>query len=102
MFSTSEAPQCLVFSPKPIIDIAAAMQSPIDQNDVVRRLSRAGCVFRGDMGAEGGLLFARTDENDVPTVHVRVVRADSTPAPASSRDSADPSSSLALFEILVR
>jgi GrpB-like predicted nucleotidyltransferase (UPF0157 family) len=63
---------------KPIIDIAAAMRSPIDEDDVVRRLSRAGYVFRGDTGPEGGLLFVRTDENEVRTVHVHVVRADST------------------------
>jgi GrpB-like predicted nucleotidyltransferase (UPF0157 family) len=63
---------------KPIIDIAAAMRSPIDQDDVVRRLSRAGYVFRGDKGTEGGFLFVRTDENEVRTVHVHVVRADST------------------------
>jgi GrpB-like predicted nucleotidyltransferase (UPF0157 family) len=62
---------------KPIIDIAVAMRSPIDQDHVVRRLSGAGYLFRGDKGTEGGLLFVDTESNDVRTVYVHVVVADS-------------------------
>jgi GrpB-like predicted nucleotidyltransferase (UPF0157 family) len=62
---------------KPILDIAAAVRAPLEQQDIVVRLADAGYVFRGDKGTEGGLLFVRTDTNDVRTVHVHVVAADS-------------------------
>jgi GrpB-like predicted nucleotidyltransferase (UPF0157 family) len=58
---------------KPIIDIAVALAEPIDEGDIARRLSETGYVFRGDLGREGGLLFVRTDENEVRAVHVHVV-----------------------------
>ena len=45
---------------------------------MVRRLIGAGYVFRGDKGTEGGLLFVRTDEDEVRTIHLHVVSGDST------------------------
>jgi GrpB-like predicted nucleotidyltransferase (UPF0157 family) len=62
---------------KPIIDIAVAAPPPLNAEVLVQRLTSAGYVFRGDKGTEGGLLFVRTDEQEVRTVHVHVVSADS-------------------------
>jgi GrpB-like predicted nucleotidyltransferase (UPF0157 family) len=62
---------------KPIIDIAVAVLPPADAHALADRLTRAGYVFRGDKGTQGGLLFVRTDERDVRSVHVHVVSSDS-------------------------
>jgi GrpB-like predicted nucleotidyltransferase (UPF0157 family) len=62
---------------KPIIDIAVGLAEPIDEGEIVRRLCASGYVFRGDKGSEGELLFVRTDDDEVRTVHVHVIAKNS-------------------------
>jgi GrpB-like predicted nucleotidyltransferase (UPF0157 family) len=60
---------------KPMIDIAVAVPPRSDAEALADRLTSAGYVFRGDKGT-GGLLFVRTDEHEVRSVHVHVVSVD--------------------------
>jgi GrpB-like predicted nucleotidyltransferase (UPF0157 family)/GNAT superfamily N-acetyltransferase len=61
---------------KPIVDVAARLAPDADERSLVTALDHRGYEFRGDQGAEGGLLFVASDAPCRRTVHVHVVRHD--------------------------
>jgi len=58
---------------KPILDIAGAVRSAGDVPELVRRLTAAGYLDRGDDGGDGGHLLVRDAEPEVRTVHLHIV-----------------------------
>jgi DNA polymerase-4 len=58
---------------KPILDVAVGLAPGAGPADIVRALTDLGYVFRGDKGADGGLLFVWEDHPRVRTVHVHAV-----------------------------
>jgi GrpB-like predicted nucleotidyltransferase (UPF0157 family) len=58
---------------KPVLDVAARIPSAAAAAELVRRLTAAGYIYRGDNGDDGGHLFVRETEPDVRAAHVHVV-----------------------------
>ena len=58
---------------KPVIDIAVGLAKPIDEHDVVRRLTELGMSYKGDLGIYGGLFFTIEPSDGVVASHVHVV-----------------------------
>jgi GrpB-like predicted nucleotidyltransferase (UPF0157 family) len=57
---------------KPIIDIAVGIR-PVDSESVIEVMSSAGWLFRGDKGAQGGLLFVYEPQPQVRLAHAHAV-----------------------------
>ena len=60
---------------KPILDLAVALAPGVVTEDVVRRLERLGYEYRGDAGAEGGLVFVLNDRPLHRIAHVHAIHA---------------------------
>jgi len=58
---------------KPILDIAAAVQTLETIPELIKRLPTMGYIYRGDGGADGGHLFVQESSPDVRTIHLHVV-----------------------------
>ena len=58
---------------KPIVDIAVAVRTRDAIPALVRRLTLAGYIDRGDGGRDGGWLLVKESEPDVRTVHLHIV-----------------------------
>jgi GrpB-like predicted nucleotidyltransferase (UPF0157 family) len=58
---------------KPILDIAAAVDSPEVIPRIVERLVKGKYIDRGDGGRDGGYLLVKDSEPDVRTVHLHIV-----------------------------
>jgi GrpB-like predicted nucleotidyltransferase (UPF0157 family) len=60
-------------SAKPILDIAAGLAPGASVEALQARLERAGYIYRGDSGEDGGRLFVQESTPDVRTLHLHVV-----------------------------
>jgi GrpB-like predicted nucleotidyltransferase (UPF0157 family) len=63
---------------KPILDIAAGVQTPEAISELIKRLPDIGYIYRGDGGTEGGHLFVQESSPDVRTIHLHVVACHDT------------------------
>jgi GrpB-like predicted nucleotidyltransferase (UPF0157 family) len=61
---------------KPVIDIAVAVRGGVTFSDLRSRLEGAGYEYRGDLGDDGGLIFAKGSESH-RTHYLHVVDAGS-------------------------
>lgn len=61
---------------KPILDIVARIESRAVLDRLVASLEKAGYIYRGDKGEEGGILFVRDIAPEVRVVHLHVVAGD--------------------------
>lgn len=59
---------------KPILDLAILLAPDADEREAIDRLEREGTEFRGDQGADGGLVFVLEPDADHRWAHVHVVR----------------------------
>lgn len=58
---------------KPILDIAAAVETFDSMPELVRRLAEIGYRYRRDHGSAGGHLFVVDSPPDIRTIHLHVV-----------------------------
>lgn len=61
---------------KPILDLAAAVAGMEVMPQLIRALTTAGAIYRGDGADQGGHLFVWESEPEVRTIHLHVVAAD--------------------------
>ena len=94
-------------SAKPILDIAAAVATLESLPELIRRLTIAGYLYRGDQKYAEGNLFVVEPSSDVRTIHLRVVEHDGVQwrnyvrsLAASARDSYTASKAAFIGEIL--
>jgi GrpB-like predicted nucleotidyltransferase (UPF0157 family) len=59
---------------KPVLDIAAGVIASDSLQEIVRKLSLVGYLYRGDHEDSGGHLFVAESSPDVRTAHLRVVQ----------------------------
>jgi GrpB-like predicted nucleotidyltransferase (UPF0157 family) len=62
---------------KPILDIAIAVTTLGIIQDILKRLTEIGYIYRGDIRGDGDLLFVKESEPGIRTVHVHVVETSS-------------------------
>lgn len=58
---------------KPILDIAAIVQSKDDIPSIILRLIPHGYIDRGDSGQDGGYLLVKDSQPDVRTIHLHII-----------------------------
>lgn len=58
---------------KPILDLAAGVHAMNSISEISERLTRAGYLYRGDQGDDGGHLFVLESSPGIRTVHLHVV-----------------------------
>jgi GrpB-like predicted nucleotidyltransferase (UPF0157 family) len=63
---------------KPILDIAVAVTTLEIIQDIPKRLTEIGYIYRGDIRGDGDHLFVKESERGIRTVHVHVVETSST------------------------